>query len=503
MSDADAFSYVAGSAREVATPRNGFGSVTGTQHNGGQGHRGCRGLVARCLQPTESALSATKTVTAPSEMEPAQGAAPALLIKLLRSFFFIGVVYLWGFESYKLVKLLPKSIGKFGFGLLAAVPLLLARNGRTAEGIVSPLKGLADLTREKARKHFFLTLMDPLRIILDSVFIFLSINLFAKAIGSNFRFRTPPLLTMLDPDGDGVITAAEIESVVLGLTGKILSATVASAVGWFLLRLKKPPQMSRARLDAARRSKSLLERFWAGVVDRRGLYVILDVAFTVAALSLPTLRWLRVIGLNPQTVLTFGGIGGLAFGLAAQNVVGNIISGFLILVTNPFRIGDFIEIGHVSGRVKAIRWGSTEVETSDGPIVLLPNSKVVNSETHNRTISDKWYVEFKLPVKFARDPASPGHFSRVSGVLEGLSDMIKKLDVCSGLLLRDPAVHFQGMKQFGSLCHPAILIELLLDNQTGREELCALVVAELESEVNVAAIQFLQSQGCEVPGLHL
>jgi small conductance mechanosensitive channel len=77
------------------------------------------------------------------------------------------------------------------------------------------------------------------------------------------------------------------------------------------------------------------------------------------------------------------GVAGLGIGLALQGVLSNIVAGLTIIVTKPFRIGEYIEVVGVHGDVVAIELSSTTLIHPDHSRVIIPNRKLVGEILHN------------------------------------------------------------------------------------------------------------------------
>ena len=98
---------------------------------------------------------------------------------------------------------------------------------------------------------------------------------------------------------------------------------------------------------------------------------------------------LRVLGV-PLTAFNFlGGAIALGFGFGAQNLCSNLISGAIILVARPYKLGDIVEVDGMAGTVLAIGLRATEVLTYDGVNLLVPNSKFLADTIVNRTNYDR------------------------------------------------------------------------------------------------------------------
>lgn len=97
---------------------------------------------------------------------------------------------------------------------------------------------------------------------------------------------------------------------------------------------------------------------------------------------------LSVLGVNLKSLgLLISALSvGLGFGL--QHVVNNFISGFLILFERPFRIGDWIVINDKEGIVRKINIRSTELETFDKALIIIPNADIISGVLTNWTLTD-------------------------------------------------------------------------------------------------------------------
>lgn len=89
------------------------------------------------------------------------------------------------------------------------------------------------------------------------------------------------------------------------------------------------------------------------------------------------------LGYDILSVLAGLGIGGLAFALAAQDAVKNIIGGLSIFWDKPFQIDDWIKISGDSGTVAEVGIRSTRLRTLGGTTIVIPNSKVVDTVIEN------------------------------------------------------------------------------------------------------------------------
>ena len=98
---------------------------------------------------------------------------------------------------------------------------------------------------------------------------------------------------------------------------------------------------------------------------------------------------LRVLGVPLAAFNFLGGAIALGFGFGAQNLCSNLISGAIILVARPYKLGDIVEVDGMAGTVLAIGLRATEVLTYDGVNLLVPNSKFLADTIVNRTNYDR------------------------------------------------------------------------------------------------------------------
>jgi small conductance mechanosensitive channel len=94
------------------------------------------------------------------------------------------------------------------------------------------------------------------------------------------------------------------------------------------------------------------------------------------------LQWLNLI---PGSIITLGAVVALAISFAAQNLVRDLVNGFLILVEDQYRIGDFVRIDNEMGLVEQLNLRITQIRNPDGNLITLPNSLIAKVENMSRT----------------------------------------------------------------------------------------------------------------------
>jgi small conductance mechanosensitive channel len=101
-------------------------------------------------------------------------------------------------------------------------------------------------------------------------------------------------------------------------------------------------------------------------------------AIRYALLILVIIMVLGQFGVQTASVLAALGAAGLAIGLALQGTLQNIAAGIMLLVLRPFRVGESVETGSISGTIVDVGLFATELRTSDGVYRLAPNSTLWN-----------------------------------------------------------------------------------------------------------------------------
>ncbi|NWF89146.1 MAG: mechanosensitive ion channel family protein [Ignavibacteriaceae bacterium] len=106
------------------------------------------------------------------------------------------------------------------------------------------------------------------------------------------------------------------------------------------------------------------------------------------------------LGFKVSAVIAGLGIGGIAIALAAQAILGDLFSYFVILFDRPFEIGDFISVADKSGNIEHIGIKTTRIRSLSGEQLIISNTDLTNSRIHNFKRLEKRRVVFKLGVVY-------------------------------------------------------------------------------------------------------
>ncbi|MGB8732871.1 MAG: mechanosensitive ion channel domain-containing protein [Candidatus Sulfotelmatobacter sp.] len=97
---------------------------------------------------------------------------------------------------------------------------------------------------------------------------------------------------------------------------------------------------------------------------------------------------LQAAGVNLNSLAILGGTLGIGVGFGLQSIVANWVAGLVLLVEQPFRIGDRIDVGGTAGVVGRVGFRSTWVRTYDNEVIIVPNSDFTTHQVTNWTVND-------------------------------------------------------------------------------------------------------------------
>ena len=120
-------------------------------------------------------------------------------------------------------------------------------------------------------------------------------------------------------------------------------------------------------------------------------------------LAIVLLTALNSAGFPTTSLLAAFGALGLAIGLSLQSNLSNFASGLLILIFKPFKAGDVITVGSVTGTVRSIQFMNTTIVTKEMRTVFIPNSMLTSQQVTNATYQDTRVVPFVFDIGYDND----------------------------------------------------------------------------------------------------
>ena len=135
----------------------------------------------------------------------------------------------------------------------------------------------------------------------------------------------------------------------------------------YLLKLVTSRMVRLAERHSAVGTRLSQVRTLAGVVRTTGIAIIGVIV---------SMQFLAAVGVNLAPLLASAGVAGVAIGLAAQNIVKDVLNGVLILIEDQFDVGDTVRLAGLAGTVEAMTLRKTLVRDGDGTLYVIPNSQI-------------------------------------------------------------------------------------------------------------------------------
>jgi small conductance mechanosensitive channel len=144
------------------------------------------------------------------------------------------------------------------------------------------------------------------------------------------------------------------------------------------------------------------------------------------ALGLTVLVVLQQFGVQTASLLAILGTVGLAIGLALQGTLSNVAAGLMLLFLRPFEVGDHVEAGGAEGVVLGIDMFHTNLRTTDGVDIVIPNSNILSGTIRNMSNFPERVIKTNITIALESDPGVAAKLAR--DVLEAQPQVIKERD---------------------------------------------------------------------------
>ncbi len=187
----------------------------------------------------------------------------------------------------------------------------------------------------------------------------------------------------------------------------------ALALGWAGYRLVDVLEVFLLRLTSKTRTK-LDDQLVPIVRKALRVFVVIVVVLFIAQ---NIFRW------DVGALLAGLGIGGLAFALAARDMLANFFGSVTIFTDRPFQMGERIKIQDYDGVVEQVGFRSTRIRTLDGHLVTIPNSLVANTTVEN--IGRRPYIRRVMNVTVTYD-TTPEKLARAVDIIREMLDARKE-----------------------------------------------------------------------------
>lgn len=171
--------------------------------------------------------------------------------------------------------------------------------------------------------------------------------------------------------------------------GNILTAVVVLVIGIGITRLLSGGLNSRLETQAG--------------IDP-GVRNSMVTGLTYAGYLLAIVAGVGVVGLDLSNLAIIAGALSVGIGFGLQNIVNNFVSGLILLIERPVKVGDWVVVGSREGYVRRINVRSTEIETFPRASVIIPNSELISQSVMNWTHRNRLgRVDIQLSLSYAAD----------------------------------------------------------------------------------------------------
>ncbi|MFQ5559473.1 MAG: mechanosensitive ion channel family protein, partial [Nitrospinota bacterium] len=196
-------------------------------------------------------------------------------------------------------------------------------------------------------------------------------------------------------------------SAILDVAGPIRDVAVIGILTWFLTRLVTGGEQALMEPERVKKPMDPTTAHAIGKLLRAS--VIITSALVI----------LQSLGYSISGVLAFGGVGGIAVGFAARDLLANFFGGLMIYLDRPFNVGDWIRSPdrELEGTVEYIGWRQTRIRTFDKRPLYVPNATFTSVSVENPSRMTNRRIYETLGVRY--DDAS-----RVGPIIDGVREML-------------------------------------------------------------------------------
>jgi len=213
----------------------------------------------------------------------------------------------------------------------------------------------------------------------------------------------------------GLCFAAEIvqvntEAAIFGAIDPIRDVGIIVMVAWFLVRFIKDAE-----------EDILNERIKAGEPFDRTTADAITKLLRISVIITAILIIMQYMGYSISGVLAFGGVGGIAVGFAAKDLLANFFGGLTIYMDRPFNVGDWIRSPdrEIEGVVENIGWRLTTIRTFDKRPLYLPNSIFTTIAVENPSRMKNRRIYETVGIRY-------GDASKMAAITRDVKNMLKE-----------------------------------------------------------------------------
>lgn len=188
-----------------------------------------------------------------------------------------------------------------------------------------------------------------------------------------------------------------------GYAASLFSTPVLLLVAWFFTGFLN--RLANLGIDRIAQAWSKNELGTLDDIQRKSMRISTIIGAlkglkTTIIYALATLWVLQILRIAPASLLAFGALAALAVSFGAQNLVKDLVNGFLILLEDQYAIGDLVTTGTTTGIVENLNLRITQIRGSDGRLVTLPNSLITQVDNLSRSWSR---ADLTIEVSYGTD----------------------------------------------------------------------------------------------------
>lgn len=197
-------------------------------------------------------------------------------------------------------------------------------------------------------------------------------------------------------------------SQILALAPRLRDVGVVACLAWFLLRLIR--NAADNYLQAVIERGEEVDRTTVDALTKLGRLTVIIVAALII---------MQTLGFSVSGVLAAGGIGGIAIGFAAKDLLANFFGGLTIYLDRPFSVGEWIRSPdkQIEGTVEAISWRHTRIRAFNKNPIYVPNSVFTTIVVENPSRMTHRRIYETIGIRYEDLPAMPAIVSEVKQML--------------------------------------------------------------------------------------
>ncbi|MAF16359.1 MAG: mechanosensitive ion channel protein MscS [Marinomonas sp.] len=272
----------------------------------------------------------------------------------------------------------------------------------------------------------------------------------------------------------GLSIAAEISDTQLdenfaAIVLKVREVGVIAIIAWFLLRCVKGIENA---MTSGRATKQPVDYTTASAISK---------LLRAAVIITSVLVILQNMGYSISGVLAFGGIGGIAVGFAAKDLLANFFGGLMVYLDRPFKVGDWIRSPdqNIEGTVEHIGWRQTRIRTFDKRPLYVPNATFSTISVENPSRMSHRRINETVGVRYS-------DFSKLSEILSEIKDMVGQHEE-----IDSDEIYMVNFNQFGPSSLDFFIYAYTRTTNWAKYH-------EVKQDVLFQAMQIIEKHGAEV-----